>query len=73
MMSRVKVYSSATYHIVLAKFGELPMKLYALKLTKDFQQQLAHLLSYWVVNRATSLPNTLPNKNLTPGTNQLPC
>ena len=26
MMSRVNVYSSTTYHILLAEFGELPMK-----------------------------------------------
>ena len=32
MMSHVKVCSSTTYHIILAKFGELPMEIYALKL-----------------------------------------
>ena len=30
MMSHVKVRSSTTYHILLAKFGELSIELYAL-------------------------------------------
>ena len=41
MMSQVKVYSLTTIHILLAVFGELPIQLYALKLTMGFQQQLA--------------------------------
>ena len=32
MMSHIKVISSTTYHIVFAKFGELSMELYAIKL-----------------------------------------
>ena len=55
MVSRVKVCSSTTYHISLAEFEELPMKLYAIKLTIGFQQRLAHLLTSWLVNQATSL------------------
>jgi hypothetical protein len=34
MMSHVKVHSPTTYHILMAKFKELPMDLCALKLTK---------------------------------------
>ena len=37
MMSHVKMCSSITYHFLLARFGELPMELYALKLTMGFQ------------------------------------
>ena len=37
MMSHVKVCSSTTYHILLAEFGELPIELYALKLSMDCQ------------------------------------
>ena len=59
MMSRVKVRSSTTYHILLAEFGELPMELYALKLTMGFQQRLAHLPSSWLVGQATSLSRHL--------------
>ena len=44
MMSRVKVGFLTTYDILLAKFGELPMELYALKIIMDFQQR-AHLVS----------------------------
>jgi len=55
MMSHVKVCSSTTYHILLAKFGELPIELYTLKLTMGFQQQLAHLSPSWLVSKATSL------------------
>ena len=44
MMSNIKVYSSTTYHILLAELGEIPMKLYDLKLTTSFQPWLAHLL-----------------------------
>ena len=43
MMSHVKVLSLITYHILLAKFGKLPIELYTLKLTMSFQQWLAHL------------------------------
>ena len=45
MMSHVKVCSLTTYHILLVEFGELPMELYALKLTISFQQEVAHLPS----------------------------
>ena len=54
MMSHIKVCSS-TYRILLVEFGELPMELYALKLTMSFQQRLAHLPSSWLVKQATSL------------------
>jgi len=59
MMSHVKVRSSTTYHILLAEFGELPMELYALKLTMGFQQRLAHLPSSRLVSQATSLSRLL--------------
>lgn len=36
MMPHVKIRSSTTYSILLAKFGELPVELYALKLNMDF-------------------------------------
>ena len=36
MMSHVKVCSSIIYYILLAKFKELPIELYALKLTMGF-------------------------------------
>ena len=59
MMSHVKVHSSTTYHILLAKFGELPVELYALNFTMGFQQQLAHLFPSWLVIKATSLSQHL--------------
>ena len=37
MMSHVKVRTSTTHHILLAKFQELPIEIYALKLTIGFQ------------------------------------
>ena len=43
MMCHVKVRSSTIYHILLAKFGELPIELYTHKLTMGFQQWFAHL------------------------------
>ena len=55
MMSHVKVWSTTTYHILLAEFRELPIELYTLKLTMGFQQQLAHLTPSWLVSKATSL------------------
>ena len=55
----LKVCSSTTYHILLAKLGELPMELYAHKPTKGFQQRLAHPPSSWLVNQATSLSQNL--------------
>jgi hypothetical protein len=55
MTSHVKVCSLTTYHIMLVEFGELPMELYALRLTMSFQQCLAHLPSFCVANQATSL------------------
>ena len=58
MMSHVKVHSSTTYHILLAKFREFSIEiyiiLYTLKLTMGFQQQLIHLSPSWLVNKATS-------------------
>ena len=44
MMSYVKVCSSTSYHILLVEVGELPIQLYALKLTLGFQQRVAHLI-----------------------------
>ena len=52
MVSHIKLHSLTTYHILLAKFGELPIELNALKLTMGFQQWLAHLVSSWLVNKS---------------------
>ena len=71
-MSHVKVRSSTTYHILSAKFRELPIELYARKLTMGFQQRLAHLPSSWLVSQAASLSQHRLNKDLTLGTNQQP-
>ena len=54
MMSHVKVCSSTTYHILLAKFKEFPIEVYTLELTMGFQQRPAHLSPSWPVNKATS-------------------
>ena len=54
MIFQVKMCSLTTYHIMLTRFGEQPMELYALKLTMGFQQWLAHLSPSWLVNKATS-------------------
>ena len=54
-----KCVSSTTYHILLAKIGELLMELCPLKLTMSFQQQLAHLSSYWLVNQTSSISQHL--------------
>ena len=54
MMSYVKVRSLTTYHILLAEIQRTPIELYALTLTMDFQQRLAHLPSSWLVNQAIS-------------------
>jgi len=43
-MSHVKVRSLTTYYILMAKFGELSIELYALELTLGSQQQHAHLV-----------------------------
>jgi hypothetical protein len=51
MMSHIKVCSSTTYRILLAKFEDLPMELYVLILTMSFQQCLAHLPSHWLVSQ----------------------
>lgn len=59
MMSYVKVCSLTTYHILLAKVFEFPMKLHALKLTIGFQLRLAHTPSSCLVNQATLLPRPL--------------
>jgi hypothetical protein len=55
MMSHIKVHSSTPYHILLAKFGEPPKGLCALKLVVGFQQWLTHLSLSWLVNQATLL------------------
>ena len=44
-LTSIHIVTLTTYHILLAEFGELPMKLCALKLAIGFQQQLAHLPS----------------------------
>ena len=59
MMCHVKVYSSTTYHILFAKFGELPIELYALILSLGFQHRLAHQPSSQLVSQATSLSRHL--------------
>ena len=59
VMSHVKVHSLKTYCIKLAKFRELPLEVYYLKLIMDFHHQLAHLPSSWLVNQATSLSQHL--------------
>jgi hypothetical protein len=64
MVSHIKVHSSTTYHILLARSGELPNELNALKLTMGFQQRLAHLAPSWLVNKATSLSQHLTKQGL---------
>ena len=54
MMPHVKVHSLTTYHILLAEFGEFPIKVDTLKLTVGFQRRHAHLPSSWLVSQATS-------------------
>ena len=54
-MSHVKVCSSTTHHVLLAKFGEFPMEFYAPKLSTSSQQWFARLPSSWIVNQAISL------------------
>ena len=39
--------------LLVAEFGDAPIEWYALKLTMDFQQQLVHLPSSWLVSQAT--------------------
>ena len=58
-MSHVKVRSSTTYPILLAKFEEFPIELYALKLAMGFQQWLAHLSPSWFVSKTTSISHHL--------------
>jgi hypothetical protein len=54
MMSHMKLQYSTINCIMLAKIGELPIELYALKLTMGFQQQrLVHLPSSSLVNFPT--------------------
>ena len=73
MMPHVKVHSLTTYHILLAKFGQLPIELYALKLIMGFQGWLAHLSPLGSSIKQPHSPNTLPNKDLTFDTNRQPC
>ena len=49
MMSHIKVRSLRTYYIMLTKFGELPLDVYAHELTIGFQEQFTHLSSSWLV------------------------
>ena len=49
MISHVKVGSMTTYNILLVEFGELPIKLNALKLTVGFQQWFTHLSPLLVI------------------------
>ena len=73
VISHIKGCSSTTYHILLAKLGELPMELYSLTLIVGwFQLRLVQLSSSWLVNQATSL-DTLTNKDLTLDTSWQPC
>lgn len=54
----IKMHYLASYHMLLAEFGELLwnyMHLYAI----GFQQRLAHLPSSWLINQATSLSSHL--------------
>ena len=67
MMTHIKVFTLTSYHILLAKFGEIPMELCTLELIISFQQQLAHLASSWweSINQLHFI-NTRLNKDLTP-------
>ena len=58
LRSHIKMHSSTTSHILLAKFGQLPIKINALKLSMGFQW-LAHLPSSWLVNQGASLSGHL--------------
>ena len=54
-MGKIERGFLTTYHILLAEFGELPIELYALKLTMGFQQRLVRLSPSWLVSKAISL------------------
>ena len=58
IMFHVKVCSLTTYHILLAKFEELPIELHALKLSIGFQQQLIPLSPFWLLVKQPHFPNT---------------
>ena len=55
IMSHLKVCTLTTYHLFLAKFGDFPMELDALKLAIGFQQCFAHSPSSWSVSQTMSL------------------
>ena len=59
ILSHIKAHSLTTYHIVPAKFGELPIEFYALMRIVGFQHWLAHLPSSWLINQATLLSRHL--------------
>jgi hypothetical protein len=73
MMSHVKVHSSTTDLIMLAKFGEILMELYALKPNLGIQRELATYLPLDSSVKQPYFPDTVPNQDLTPGTNSQPC
>jgi hypothetical protein len=64
ILSHVKVCSLTTYHIRLAKFGEFPIGLYALKLTMGIQQWPAQMSPFWFIGRTTSLSQHLVEQGL---------
>ena len=64
MMSHIKVRSTTTYHTVLSEFRELPIEIYALKLTVGFQRRHAHLSPSWVLSITTSLSQHLAEQGL---------
>ena len=69
----VKVHSSTTNHIMFAKFGELPIELYALKLAMGSTSVGPTYLQLGKSIKQPHFPNTLPNKELTHGTKRQPC
>ena len=73
MMSHIKVISSTTYHIVFAKFGELSMELYAIKLAMGSTPVGPPTFNLVSLSSSLTFPNTLPNKELTHGTKRQPC
>ena len=64
MMSQVKMRSSTTYHILLAKFGKFPIEKYTLKLITGFQQWQCPPTSSWLINQATSLSRQLAKQGV---------
>ena len=73
MLSHVKVHSLTTYHIVLAKFGELPIKLYIFMLMWVFNTGLPTYPPLGKLVMQPCFPDILSNKGLIINTNQQPC